>query len=130
MSDINLKQLVEYRLERAYETFKDAEILAESERWNSAINRLYYATYYAVSALLISNNISAATHNGVKTAFSKHFIKTKQLPVEYGKLFSQLFGWRQKGDYDDMYDFDKNKVKPYFVPVKKLIKAIENLIEL
>jgi hypothetical protein len=46
--------LVKYRLEKAKETFEDAQLLIESKRWNSAINRLYYSAFYAVIALLLN----------------------------------------------------------------------------
>ena len=39
---------------RAKDTLDDARILAEKHKWNSTINRLYYASYYAVMALLFS----------------------------------------------------------------------------
>ena len=39
------KDLIYYRLARARETLEDAKLLAEKQRWNSAINRLYYAAY-------------------------------------------------------------------------------------
>jgi uncharacterized protein (UPF0332 family) len=38
---------------------------------------------------------------------------------EFGKIYSQLFTWRQKGDYDDLFDFVEEKVKPYIEPIKK-----------
>lgn len=44
-------------------------------------------------------------------------------------MYSQLFTWRQKGDYDDLFDFNKDKVLPYFEPVNKLIHLIEEIIE-
>lgn len=34
---------IKYRLQRASDTLNDAKLLAENERWNSSINRLYYA---------------------------------------------------------------------------------------
>ena len=122
------KDLIQYRLDRAKETLGDAEILAEKQRWNSAINRLYYSAYYAVSALLISNHISSTTHNGVKPLFSVNYIKTGIFPTETGRIYSQLFTWRQKGDYDDLFDFDSEKVLPYFEPVKTIIELIEEHI--
>ncbi|NLL27803.1 MAG: HEPN domain-containing protein [Bacteroidales bacterium] len=120
--------LIGYRLSRSKDTFEDAKILADKERWNSAINRLYYAAYYAVIAILLKYDFKPTTHNGVKLVFSEHFIKNKIIPKEFGKLYSQLFTWRQKGDYDDLFDFDKDKVIPYFEPVKRLIETIENII--
>ena len=117
--------LIKYRLLRARDTFEDAQILAEKNRWNSAINRLYYSAYYAVMALLLSENMKPTTHNGAKSNFTEHFIKTNRISKGYGKVYSQLFTWRQKGDYDDLFDFDEEKVKPYFQPVKELIALIE-----
>ena len=99
------KDLINYRLERAKETLEDAKLLSEKQRWNSAINRLYYAAYYAVIALLLKENITSTTHNGAKTKFSEHFIKTGLYPTEFGRIYSQLFTWRQKGDYADLFDF-------------------------
>jgi len=123
------KDLIKYRLSRARETFEAAQILAENDKWNSTINRLYYAAYYAISALLLSKDLSPTTHNGVKQKFSEFFIKEELIPKEFGKIFSQLFTWRQKGDYDDLFDFDKEKVLPYFDPVEKLIELTEEMIE-
>jgi uncharacterized protein (UPF0332 family) len=119
------KELIDYRLKRAKETFLDARILAREERWNSAINRLYYAAYYAVTALLLSKDLKPTTHTGAKSNFSKYFIKTGIISHDFGKIYSQLFTWRHKGDYADLFDFDREKVLPYFEPVDHLIKTIE-----
>lgn len=120
--------LIKYRIARAKDTFEDAQILAEREKWNSTINRLYYAAYYAIMALLLDSDLKPVTHNGAKSNFSEYFIKTGKINKEYGKLYSQLFTWRQKGDYDDLFDFNKEKVLPYFEPVNRLISTIEIII--
>lgn len=90
--------LISYRIVRAKKTFKDAQILADNVRWNSSINRLYYAAYYAIMALLLNSDMKPVTHSGVKSNFSEHFIVTEIIPKEFGKIYSQLFAWRQKGD--------------------------------
>jgi len=126
---VTTKDLINYRLERARETLEDAKLLAEKQRWNSAINRLYYAAYYAVIALLLKENVKSNTHNGAKTKFSEHFIKTGIYPTELGRIYSQLFTWRQKGDYADLFDFNEEKVTPYFEPVEKLIGLIEESLK-
>ncbi len=122
------KDLIDYRILRAKDTYDDALILAENKKWNSTINRLYYSAYYAVTALLISKELKPTTHNGAKSNFSEYFIKTGLIPKKFGKIYSQLFTWRQKGDYDDFFDFDQDKVQPYFDPFKKLIEIIEKKI--
>lgn len=120
--------LVKYRLERAKETLEDAQLLIESRRWNSAINRLYYSAFYAVIALLLNENHKTNTHNGVKSIFSEQFIKNNIISQEFGKRYSQLFTWRQKGDYADLFDFTEEKVLPYYDFVKKFILQIEEII--
>ena len=122
------EDLIKYRLLRAKDTYEDAQILADRNKWNSTMNRLYYSAYYAVMALLLSSDFKPSTHNGAKSNFTEHFIKTDRIPKEYGKIYSQLFTWRQKGDYDDLFDFDEEKVIPYFEPVKKLIDLIESIV--
>lgn len=119
------KDLIQYRLFRAKDTFDDAKILSEKNKWNSTINRLYYSAYYAVMALLLNSDLKPTTHNGAKSYFSEYFIKTNKIPKELGKIYSQLFTWRQKGDYDDLFDFNKDTVMPYFEPVNRLIETIE-----
>ena len=55
------KELVDYRLKRAFETYDDAVLLANSKKWNSTINRLYYTAFYAVSALILLENQTSFT---------------------------------------------------------------------
>ena len=122
------EDLIKYRMLRAKDTYEDAQILADRQKWNSTINRLYYSAYYAVMALLLSSELKPSTHNGAKSNFTEYFIKTERIPKEFGKIYSQLFTWRQKGDYDDLFDFDEEKVLPYFEPVKKLIDLIDEMV--
>jgi len=46
----NNKELIQYRISKAKDTYDDAKLLFENKKWNSAINRLYYSSYYAVMA--------------------------------------------------------------------------------
>ncbi len=116
---------INYRIDRAYEALEDAKLLAENERWNTAVNRLYYASFYAVIALLIKNGIETQTHDGVRTQFGLQFVKTGIIDKKFGKLFSKLFDYRLKGDYGDLFDFDKDIVEPLFEDVELLINTIK-----
>lgn len=114
-----------YRLDRAYEAFEDAKLLAENDRWNTAVNRLYYASFYAIIALLIKNGIETQTHDGVRTQFGLQFVKPGIIDKKFGKLFSKLFDYRLKGDYGDLFDFDKEIVEPLFEDVEFFINTIK-----
>ena len=122
------KEYVKYRIESAHKTFEAAKVLAENEFWNSAVNRLYYSLFYAVNALLVINEIQTKSHSATKTQFSLHFVKTGKFNKKYGKLLSELFDWRQKGDYENIFDYDNDSVQPLFKPVSEMIDLIEEEI--
>ena len=59
-----------YRLIRAREALQEAAVMWEMAHFNTYINRLYYACFYAVSALLLPEGLSAARHVGIRNLFS------------------------------------------------------------
>ena len=121
-------EYVKYRIESAKKTFEAAKVLAENKFWNSAVNRLYYALFYAVNALLVMNEIQTKSHSSTKSQFSLNFVKTGKFDKKYGKLLSELFDWRQKGDYENIFDYDNDSVQPLFKPVHEMIELIEKEI--
>jgi len=123
-----LNDYINYRLQRALDTLNDARLLAANERWNSSINRLYYACFYAVSALLYYHSIEARTHKGVRIKFMNEFIKPGLFDKEYGKLFSDLYDWRQEGDYSDFVSFDKELTLPLINQSEEFIALIRKFL--
>lgn len=120
---------VSYRLEKSEETLDVAQLLIKNQKWNSAVNRLYYAAFYAVTGLLVHSGIdNTKSHSGVKNQFFLNFIKTQKIDTDLGKLYGDLFDWRQKGDYGDFFDFEAKDVKPLRKPVQKLIDEIKREI--
>ena len=122
------KEYVKYRIESAHKTFEAAKILAENGFWNSAVNRLYYSLFYAVNALLFMNEIVTKSHSSTKSQFSLYFVKSGKFDKKYGKLLAELFDWRQKGDYENIFDYDNDSIYPLFNPVKEMISLIEEEI--
>ena len=122
------QELVKYRISKARETFNEVDLHIENKLWNTAINRLYYACYYAVIALLIDKNINAQTHSGVRHMFGLHFVKSGLIDKESGKFYSDIFDMRQAGDYDDYVDFKKEDVLDLIGPKNELITKIEILL--
>jgi len=123
------KDLVSYRLRRANETLEDAIILANSERWNACVNRLYYACFYAVTALLVRHGLSSSKHTGVRSLFNLHYVKTGKVPKELARIYNDLFERRQEGDYIDFVTFEKAQVMPWISDAEQLIKYIVQLSE-
>ena len=129
MDENSKNALIAYRIQRAYETLKEAEVMKRENFYNAAINRLYYACYYATVALLLKYDIQTQTHNGVKTMLGLHFVATGKLPLKIGKTFSTLFEKRHSGDYDDLAYCDEDLVNELFPQAKIFIDAITDLIK-
>jgi len=121
--------LINYRLDKSSTTFEEAKSLSQSGFWGGAANRLYYSCFYAVIALLVKDDISASTHNGVRTEFFKLYIKTGILDKKYSSLYSNLMGKRQESDYDDFHDFSKEEILPLFDEVEDFLTSLRNLIK-
>ncbi len=121
--------LVAYRIQRAYDTLKEAQVMRREDFYNAAINRLYYACYYAAVALLLKHNVSAQTHSGVKTMLGLHFVSTGKLPIHIGKTFSTLFEKRHSGDYDDFVYCDAEMVDALYPQAEDFINAVKDLLD-
>lgn len=125
----SVKALVAYRLQHAKNTFAEVYSITESGFYNTAVNRLYYACYYAVIALLVKHNIPAQTHAGVKQMLGLHFVTTKKLNPEYARFYAQMFNNRISGDYDDFITFDLEMIEELIPQAQLFIEVIEKLIE-
>ena len=128
MTELN-GELVSYRLRRARETLADARILADADRWNPCVNRLYYACFYAVSALLIQEGLSSTKHTGLRSLFNRHFVKTNKVPKDKARIFNDLFERRQEGDYVDFVSFEESQVLPWLPEAEAFVKNLADLIE-
>jgi len=127
LGDQSRKDIVEYRIERAYIALEQAKKNLQINCLEVTANRLYYAAYYAVSALLVANKIPAHSHDGAITQFGLHFVKPGLLSREMGKLIRQLFTMRQTGDYSDRFGLTEEDVVPFIEPTEDFIVRITKL---
>ena len=120
--------VVKYRLEKANKTLTEAMSNMDNCCWHTAANRLYYACFYATSALLVQNGHIIRSHNGVFSLFGEHFITTGLISHEHNKFYRRILELRQTGDYDDFIEFSEKDILPLLEPAKQFIETIENLI--
>jgi uncharacterized protein (UPF0332 family) len=119
--------LIKYRLQKSKETLNDAKIMVEIATLSSTVNRIYYAMFYAVNALLLSKNFSSSKHSGVRALLNKEFINKGLLDKEMGKFYSKIFEERQEGDYKDFAKFDTEAVKNWLNEAENFINEISKL---
>ncbi|MGM9709626.1 MAG: HEPN domain-containing protein [Prevotella sp.] len=121
------KAIVEFRIEKAIRAYEQAKGVIPLMYWETIANRLYYAAYNAVSALLIANGDNAQTHAGVTHLFGMRFVNTGVCPKDDGRLYHKLFTMRQTGDYDDTYGLSDIDVLPLVEPAGEFIKKIVDM---
>lgn len=124
----NRSNLVRLELEKARRTWKEAEGNYRIQLWNVVGNRLYYAIFHAVVALLIKNGISINGHKGAVIMFGKHFVKTGHFTPEEGSLYSRLQTIREKADYQNVYELTPQEALHYKTLAKVLFDKIEKAI--
>jgi uncharacterized protein (UPF0332 family) len=124
--------LIKYRLERANESLKAAQLMAENKLFIPAMNRIYYSMFYmfyAVQALLVLNERAFSKHGQVKGYFNQGFIKTGVFPKDFGKLFNTSFEYRQKFDYVDMIVPQEELISDYISKASKFVDQISSYLE-
>ena len=116
--------IVAYRTEKARMALDEIKKVMPLEVWSIIANRMYYALYYAVSALLTKDSHPVNTHKGALSLVNQYYVKTDILTKEDGHLFGQVFAFRQGSDYDDSIDATKEDVEQIFPKVEALVEKI------
>jgi uncharacterized protein (UPF0332 family) len=129
MKKTGKEEVIKYRINRANESLRESDNLFSNEFLFATINRLYYSCYYAVTALLIKNDIEVKSHAGVRQMFGKHFIVTGRISKEYGKFYSDLFDYRQDNDYRDLLVPERELVIDLLKNARLFIKDVFKEIE-
>ena len=128
MINNEIDKFISYRMDKADEVYGAAVLLYDAGQWNSAVNRLYYACFYAVSALLLKRGVGAKSHAGVIAKFSECVVRTGEVTADEYRVYSKLLNWRTKGDYSDMFDFSKEDLDDVLQPTRLFIDKVKSLL--
>ncbi len=122
------KDLIRYRMERAKETLCEARLMYDENYLYGAANRIYYACFYAVLALLLTKKLSSSKHSGVIKLFNQHFVKEGIIPIEMGKFYSRMFDTRMESDYSELVQLEKSQIESDIAEAEKFIATIDKYI--
>ena len=105
------KQAVLVYLEGAQDALRTAQFNLENDFYGVAINRAYYAFFYAATALLLTLDLTRSKHSGVMAAFREHFVKTALFPVEDSRAYGEAFESRNTTDYEMLGKADETQAR-------------------
>ena len=128
LNEIERETVVRLQLQKAHNNFMQIELLQKVGYWDNIANRLYYALFHAVSALLISDGHNVGSHRGAVGAFGRFYVTTGLFTIEDGKHYARLQGLRERSDYNCSYNATEEDIGPKIEPTKLLIEKIERYI--
>ena len=119
-------ELIKYRLEEAEDSIKEAEVLLKAGMSMRAVmNRLYYAMFYAVLALLQEKELGTSKHAGAISLFDREFIKKGVFDEKLSRILHRAFELRQKGDYMEQAEVTKSDVDEILPGTKEFVREVK-----
>ena len=123
------KALCVYRINSALETLEVVRVCIESKHYKDAINRSYYASFYAIKAVLAMEGTDFKRHKDVVAYFNKEYVATNKFSRELGHRLATLKQLREKSDYDDFYIASKEKATEQVDTATIILDEVKKYLE-
>ncbi len=120
---------IESLIARSKKYLESAEILLRSGDYESSVSRIYYAMFYSIEALLLTEGITVSSHKGVISAFGEKFIKTGIFGKEMSKELSRAFEKRQLGDYEYTFVISEDEAQEMFEKGRNFVDRVVGYLE-
>jgi uncharacterized protein (UPF0332 family) len=123
MSSSN-QAMIRLYVDAAHEALMGARYNLDGGYWAIAASRAYYACLYAVSALLLTKDISRSKHSAVLAAFRQHFVKSGLIEVEFSDSVGKAFETRQIADYDMVGNVDESEASARLDDAERFVERV------
>jgi len=97
--------------------------------YDFAASRAYYAAFYSIEAILLTQELVFSKHSGVIAAFNQHFVKTAVFPKEFSKRIARLFRERQIGDYEFDLSVSEEDAEQGIEDAQTIVSAVRQHLE-
>ncbi|AQG79593.1 HEPN domain-containing protein [Spirosoma montaniterrae] len=125
-----MKPISELVWNRAVETLDDATANLQDERYLVAVNRSYYAVFYALTVLLYEKeHLNTKSHSGAHAKFRELYIKTGEFQKKASTWLDKVWELRQAGDYDFDEHITGEEAEQAVESARLFIKATANYFE-
>lgn len=121
------KILSNIRIEKARKYLQDASANFKESRYETAVNRSYYAALNAVRSILILEGVDPETHKGAITMLSLRFIKPAFLSKDILKKFELLLARRTDVDYGDFEIVEAADAEDSLKSAEQIIETIDRV---
>ncbi|MCD6361381.1 MAG: HEPN domain-containing protein [Armatimonadetes bacterium] len=115
------------RMARARRAIEAARLLCASDQPEAAVNRAYYASFYAACALVATKGLDSRKHRGIIGMFDREFVLPGLVDRKHGRTLHELFQQRGIADYAFFVEFDEDAVEQLVSSATELVEAGEQL---
>ncbi|HOK19825.1 MAG TPA: HEPN domain-containing protein [Thermosynergistes sp.] len=122
-------EVARWWMEKADRSLDAACLLYKRGDFDFCVNRLYYAAFYAVSAVLVARGQNYSKHSAVRAALHRDFVKTGMVDIRFAKLYDHLFYSRQKADYEAFTELDPEVLEEDMRQVTEFLAALRALLQ-
>jgi len=98
------------------------------KHYSTAINRAYYATFYAANALLATEGIQRAKHSGVLAAFRQEFVKPGAIEAKYSDSYGDVMDARHDADYAIGINVTEKLAQVYLKDAQQFVTRVERYL--
>jgi uncharacterized protein (UPF0332 family) len=116
-------------IDHAHQMLEVAEHNLDDGFYSSAVNRAYYAIFYAANALLATQGLARSKHSGVISAFREHFVKPGLIEVEYSDIYGRVMDHRQVGDYELDLTIEHEQAYHDLHDAKRFLQQVEHWLK-
>jgi uncharacterized protein (UPF0332 family) len=122
--------LIRYRLEQAEEALAAARLNLANGLQRSAINRAYYAMFYAVLALLAARQSETSRHSSAISLFDQLFIKPEVLPRDFSRWLHDAFLNRQAADYGSELKLSREDIDALLAHARDFLAGVRQCLSI
>jgi uncharacterized protein (UPF0332 family) len=112
----------------AREALGHAQFNLDGSIYGVAVNRAYYAFFYAATALLLTIDLARSRHSGVMSAFREHFVRSGIFSVEDSDAYGKAFQLRNVTDYRMVGKADEADARTVVENASRFVKNCETYL--
>ena len=116
-------------IEHAHQMLTVAEHNLDDGFHSSAVNRAYYAIFYAANALLSTQGLARNKHSGVISAFRERFVKPGLIEIEYSDVYGRVMDHRHASDYELDMLIEYEQAHNDLHDAKRFVQQIEHWLK-
>jgi uncharacterized protein (UPF0332 family) len=127
-SELSDRQIVNTYLEASHEALAGCQYNLDGGFFGIAVNRAYYAVFYAASALLATRGLARGKHSGTVSAFRQLFVKPGLIDSEYSDIYGSLMDDRHVSDYDMDGTIEPERAESDVQEARRFVARIEDFM--